>query len=95
MGLQIETKPVHENAEEWDEDAQADVDIMPSIRGLEALRLPQLQMQQFQGVSHSHRNSTQPQPQTQLQSQSGVIKMQHRLPGLIFNQVLFYLLLIY
>lgn len=87
MGLQIETKPSQENTDEWDDAAQVDVDIMPSIRGLEALRLPQLQMQQFQGGGHSHRSATQQPPQTQQQSQSGSIKMQHRLPGLIFNQV--------
>ncbi|KAJ1519973.1 hypothetical protein ONE63_004205 [Megalurothrips usitatus] len=87
LGLQIEPKPFQENAEEWDEAAQVDVDIMPSIRGLEALRLPQLQMQQFQGAgSHSHRSLSQ-QQHSQQQSQSSSLKMQHRLPGLILNQV--------
>lgn len=85
LGLQIEPKPLQDSAEEWDETASTDVDIMPSIRGLEALRLPQLQMQQFQG-GHPHRPAPH-QSQSHQQSQASALKMQHRLPGLILNQV--------
>ncbi|XP_034231550.1 uncharacterized protein LOC117639767 [Thrips palmi] len=88
LGLQIEVKSVQENVEEWDEASQTDVDIMPSIRGLEALRLPQLQMQQFQGGgSQSNRPILQHSQQSHQHSQGSVAKMQHRLPGLILNQV--------
>lgn len=88
LGLQIEAKPPQENVEEWNEAPQTDVDIMPSIRGLEALRLPQLQMQQFQGgASQPYRPILQHPQQSHQHSQGSVAKMQHRLPGLILNQV--------
>ena len=87
MGLQIEAKPFQENAEEWDEAAETDVDIMSSIRGLEALRLPHLQMPcKLQGAGSQTRTMAQHQQQSQ-PSQNPGLKMQHRLPGLILNQV--------
>lgn len=93
LGLQIECKPFQESTEDWDDGAETDVDIMPSIRGLEALRLPQLQMQQIQGTgSQPHRVMSQHQQQNNQPSQSSGAKMQHRLlPGLILNQVCIFL----
>jgi len=78
LGLKIEIKPYTGN-DGWQANSAAEVDLMPTIVGLEAQRIPQLQLQQIQGNINGRTHI--------IPVQSAGPKPQHRLQGLIMNQV--------